>query len=112
MELTQSQRDLFAYCSQAELDLLVQLVNSVQAELLVAKKVITPVEKRRAVADTISVRRRKIYTTTNLKLLPFLFFCISVTLCAAAQTVIRAGHLPNVTHGQALLGRANGAFEK
>ena len=26
--------------------------------------------------------------------------------------VVRAGHLPNITHAQALLGQANGAFEK
>lgn len=32
--------------------------------------------------------------------------------CAEDKTVIRAAHLPNITHAQALVGRANGAFEK
>jgi len=45
-------------------------------------------------------------------LLAVLFLWFSVSSVAIAQTVIRAGHLPNVTHGQALLGRANGAFER
>jgi len=45
-------------------------------------------------------------------LLAVLFLWFSVSPVAMAQTVIRAGHLPNVTHGQALLGRANGAFER
>ena len=42
----------------------------------------------------------------------FLFLLVAAANLAMAQTVIRAGHFPNVTHGQALLGRANGAFEK
>jgi NitT/TauT family transport system substrate-binding protein len=45
-------------------------------------------------------------------LLPLLFLWLSASLFATAQAVIRAGHFPNITHGQALLGRANGAFEK
>ena len=45
-------------------------------------------------------------------LLPFLFLWLSAANFAMAQTVIRVGHFPNITHGQALLGRANGAFEK
>ncbi len=38
--------------------------------------------------------------------------CGLFALAANGQTVIRAGHFPNLTHGQAVLGRANGAFEK
>jgi NitT/TauT family transport system substrate-binding protein len=30
----------------------------------------------------------------------------------SSPVVVRAGHLPNITHAQALLGQANGAFEK
>jgi len=45
-------------------------------------------------------------------LLAFLSVWFLPVNTAVAQTLIRAGHLPNVTHGQALLGRANGAFEK
>jgi NitT/TauT family transport system substrate-binding protein len=52
------------------------------------------------------------HTMTKLKLLSILFVCSFWSLSAAAQTTIRAGHFPNLTHGQALLGRANGAFEK
>jgi len=37
----------------------------------------------------------------------------SLTVCAAsAQTVIRVGAFPNVTHPQAMVGKANGWFEK
>jgi NitT/TauT family transport system substrate-binding protein len=49
---------------------------------------------------------------TKQKVLPLLFLCFFAPLPSLSQTVIRVGHFPNVTHGQALLGRANGAFEK
>lgn len=34
------------------------------------------------------------------------------SLLASAQTVVRVGAFPNITHAQAMLGKANGAFEK
>lgn len=35
-----------------------------------------------------------------------------LSLHAAAQTTIRVGAFPNITHSQAMVGKANGAFEK
>jgi len=46
------------------------------------------------------------------KLIAAMILWLATSLLAAAQTNIRVGHFPNVTHGQALLGRANGAFDK
>jgi NitT/TauT family transport system substrate-binding protein len=46
------------------------------------------------------------------------YFAAVVTLCLLvlaplhAQTVIRVGAFPNITHPQAMVGKANGAFEK
>jgi len=40
---------------------------------------------------------------------------IATALCAGAQqkpVVVRVGYFPNITHAQALVGRANGQFEK
>src|SRR5256885_3626338 len=37
---------------------------------------------------------------------------VTALATAQAQSVIRVGHFPNITHAQALVGRANGAFEK
>lgn len=47
------------------------------------------------------------------KLLLLSLWILSNTACAAKEetTVIRVAHLPNITHAQALVGRANGAFE-
>jgi NitT/TauT family transport system substrate-binding protein len=45
-------------------------------------------------------------------LIPLVFLWIFASYVATAQTVVRVGHFPNVTHGQVLLGRADGAFEK
>jgi NitT/TauT family transport system substrate-binding protein len=44
-------------------------------------------------------------------LLSLLLLVATASLCAG-QTIIRVGHFPNLTHGQALLGRSNGSFEK
>jgi NitT/TauT family transport system substrate-binding protein len=46
----------------------------------------------------------------NLIALLLILFGIPAVL--AAQTVIRAGHFANITHSQALVGKAQGAFEK
>jgi len=42
------------------------------------------------------------------------FWMIAASFAGAQQkpTVIRVGYFPNITHGQALVGRANGQFEK
>ncbi|MFI5095874.1 MAG: ABC transporter substrate-binding protein, partial [Candidatus Acidiferrales bacterium] len=45
----------------------------------------------------------------------FTVIWVLVACSAAAQqkpTVIRVGYFPNMTHAQALVGRANGQFEK
>ena len=48
-----------------------------------------------------------------MKIRQILFFLLaSLALSASAQVNIRVGHFPNLTHGQALLGRSNGAFDK
>jgi NitT/TauT family transport system substrate-binding protein len=45
-----------------------------------------------------------------------LWLMVALALClavpAAAQTVIRVGAFPNITHAQAMVGKANGWFEK
>src|SRR5512138_3775162 len=43
--------------------------------------------------------------------LAILMVCI-VTGVASAAEPVRIGHFPNITHAQALVGRANGTFEK
>ena len=40
-------------------------------------------------------------------------FCLSITpSLLRAQIVVRVGAFPNITHAQAMIGKANGAFEK
>src|SRR6267142_4973050 len=41
-----------------------------------------------------------------------LFVVLSVGVAASAQTVIHVGAFPNITHSQAMVGKANGWFEK
>ena len=41
-----------------------------------------------------------------------LFIVLSVGIVASAQTVIHVGAFPNITHSQAMVGKANGWFEK
>ena len=41
-----------------------------------------------------------------------LFIVLSVGIVATAQTVIHVGAFPNITHSQAMVGKANGWFEK
>ena len=41
-----------------------------------------------------------------------LFVVLSVGIVASAQTVIHVGAFPNITHSQAMVGKANGWFEK
>jgi NitT/TauT family transport system substrate-binding protein len=41
-----------------------------------------------------------------------LFIVLSVGIVATAQTVIHVGACPNITHSQAMVGKANGWFEK
>ncbi len=41
-----------------------------------------------------------------------LFVVVSVQTIASAQTVIHVGAFPNITHSQAMVGKANGWFEK
>ena len=36
----------------------------------------------------------------------------ALPLAATAQTTIHVGYFPNVTHAQALVGQANGQFQK
>lgn len=49
----------------------------------------------------------------NKKVLLLLaFVALFVSLIASAQTVIRVGAFPNMTHPQAMVGKANGWFEK
>jgi NitT/TauT family transport system substrate-binding protein len=52
---------------------------------------------------------RRIITTLCLTVITLLQITVSVSLAAPE---IRAGHFLNFTHAQALVGRANGAFEK
>jgi NitT/TauT family transport system substrate-binding protein len=47
-----------------------------------------------------------------LKLFSVLATLLFLGLPASAQVVIRAGHFPNITHSQALIGKSQGAFEK
>jgi len=39
-------------------------------------------------------------------------FIVLIPILGHAQTIIRVGNFPNITHSQALVGRANGWFEK
>ena len=41
-----------------------------------------------------------------------LFVVLSVGVVASGQTVIHVGAFPNITHSQAMVGKANGWFEK
>jgi NitT/TauT family transport system substrate-binding protein len=41
-----------------------------------------------------------------------LFLVLFIGIVAAAQTVIHVGAFPNITHSQAMVGKANGWFEK
>src|SRR5258708_29601127 len=41
-----------------------------------------------------------------------LFVLLFVGIAASAQTVIHVGAFPNITHAQAMVGKANGWFEK
>jgi NitT/TauT family transport system substrate-binding protein len=47
----------------------------------------------------------------NRKLL-FWFVFFLITIPGFTQTVVRVGAFPNITHAQAMVGKANGAFEK
>jgi NitT/TauT family transport system substrate-binding protein len=38
--------------------------------------------------------------------------CATIPVAAAAPTTIRVAHFPNITHAQALVGRADGRFER
>src|SRR5215475_8744539 len=40
------------------------------------------------------------------------FFLFFVAAAASAQTVVHVGAFPNITHSQAMVGKANGWFEK
>ena len=42
----------------------------------------------------------------------FVLFSASGVFAQNAPVVIRAGHFPNITHSQAVIGKANGWFEK
>ncbi len=42
----------------------------------------------------------------------FSFILFLLTACGMAQTTIRVGAFPNITHAQAMVGKANGSFEK
>lgn len=41
-----------------------------------------------------------------------LVFIVAPSHCLWAQTVVRVGAFPNITHAQAMIGKQNGAFEK
>src|SRR5258708_17731805 len=41
-----------------------------------------------------------------------LFVLLFVGIAGSAQTVIHVGAFPNITHAQAMVGKANGWFEK
>jgi NitT/TauT family transport system substrate-binding protein len=48
-----------------------------------------------------------------MKKTAILLLCfIAISCCALAQTVIRVGAFPNISHPQAMVGKANGWFEK
>src|SRR5882672_12773010 len=59
------------------------------------------------------MRLQKKKITTNFWFLTAIWM-LGATFAAAQQkpTVIRVGYFPNMTHAQALVGRANGQFEK
>ncbi len=46
--------------------------------------------------------------TLLCRFVAWLFFCLPM----AAQTVVRVGAFPNITHAQAMVGKANGWFDK
>ena len=51
----------------------------------------------------------------KLRVLALLFAILAISTCvtpAAAQTVVRIGAFPNITHPQAMVGKNNGWFEK
>ena len=41
-----------------------------------------------------------------------LLLCIGTTASGWAQTTVRVGAFPNITHAQAMVGKANGWFDK
>jgi NitT/TauT family transport system substrate-binding protein len=41
-----------------------------------------------------------------------LWWCATISVAAAGPTTIRVAHFPNITHAQALVGRADGRFEQ
>jgi len=49
---------------------------------------------------------------TKRKFLVWTWLCVSLGTHAGAQTVIRVGAFPNLTHPQAMVGKSNGWFEK
>lgn len=48
----------------------------------------------------------------NFERIVVLLFIAATPLLVRAQTVVRVGAFPNITHAQAMIGKANGAFEK
>ena len=47
-----------------------------------------------------------------LRLSAILLEVTALSLAATAQTVVRVGAFPNITHPQAMVGKANGWFDK
>ncbi len=47
-----------------------------------------------------------------LKAVPLILVFFIVTCMASAAEPVRIGHFPNITHAQALVGRANGTFDQ
>jgi len=48
----------------------------------------------------------------NKRWLGVVFLLCAITVCSSAQTTIRVGAFPNITHAQAMVGKANGWFAK
>src|SRR5277367_6068101 len=48
----------------------------------------------------------------KIRLVFILGFMLSIVALASGQTTVRVGAFPNITHPQAMIGKANGSFEK
>src|ERR1700691_2354889 len=60
----------------------------------------------------INLSQRRIMKARFAILTGILFIAVSAMHAQQKPTVIRVGYFPNLTHAQALVGRANGQFEK
>src|SRR5438046_7885116 len=62
--------------------------------------------------ETQRTRRRAVVRRIANFLFCGLSMLVALTGCLRAQTTIRVGAFPNITHAQPMIGKANGDFEK